>query len=86
MKCLICRKAEIVDGLTSVVFERAEIRLVVTDVPARVCPHCQEAYVDNEIALQLLRDAQELSQTGMRVGVIEFHKPPLNERFLRRGN
>lgn len=72
MKCLICRQAEIVDGLTSVIFERGEMRLVVNSVPARVCPSCGEAYVDEEVAVRLLRDAKEMSRAGMMENVIEY--------------
>ena len=72
MTCLICRQAEIVDGLTSVNFQRGEMRLVVKSVPALVCPSCGEAYVDEEVAVKLLRDVEEISKTGMMEGVIEY--------------
>jgi len=63
--CLICRQAELDQGLTSVMFERGEFRLLVNDVPARVCPSCGEAYVEQGVAAQLLRLARERSEAGM---------------------
>ena len=72
MICLICRQAEIIDGLTSVAFERGELRIVMNSVPARVCPSCGEAYVDEEVAAQLLRDAEEISKAGMLNVVREY--------------
>ena len=72
MICLVCRQAEIVDGLTSVTFERDEIRLVVNNIPARVCPGCGEAYVEEDVAVQLLREAEEMSAAGMMDGVINY--------------
>ena len=72
MICLICRQAEIVDGLTSVTFERGETKLVVNKVPARVCPSCGEAYVDEEVAVQLLRDVEQMSKMGMLDVILEF--------------
>ena len=72
MICLICRQAETVDGLTSVTFERDEMRLVFNSVPARVCPSCGEAYVDEDVAVQLLRDAEEMSKMGMLDAILEF--------------
>ena len=72
MICLICRQAEIVDGLTSVTFERGELRIVVNSVPARVCPSCGEAYVDEDVAVRLLREAEEMSRAGMLDGILEF--------------
>ena len=73
MSCLICRQAEIVNGLTSVKFVRGEFRLVVNDVPARICPTCKEAYVDEDVAVQLLRDAEELFNAGVLEKVIEYN-------------
>jgi len=70
--CLICRQAETVEGLTSVNFERGEMRLFIKNVPARVCPSCGEAYVEEEVALQLLREAEEMSKAG-KDDVIEYN-------------
>jgi YgiT-type zinc finger domain-containing protein len=72
MICLICRQAETVDGLTSVLFERGEFRLVVNSVPARVCPGCKEAYVEEDVAERLLRDADEMSRAGTLDVVCEY--------------
>jgi YgiT-type zinc finger domain-containing protein len=72
MICLICRQAEIIDGLTSVTFERGELRIVMNSVPARVCHSCGEAYVDEEVAVRLLRDAEEISKAGMLNVVREY--------------
>lgn len=72
MICLICRQAETVDGLTSIKFERGEIRLTVKSVPARVCPSCGEAYVDEDVAVRLLQDAEEMSKAGMLDVILEF--------------
>ena len=72
MICLICRQAEIVDGFTAITFERGEVRLVVNKVPAHICPSCGEAYVDEEVAMQLLQDLGEMSNAGEMEGVMEF--------------
>jgi len=72
MICLICRQVETIDGLTSVTFERGELRLVVNSVPARICPSCGEAYVDEDIAVKLLLDAEDVSNSGKLDVVREF--------------
>jgi YgiT-type zinc finger domain-containing protein len=72
MICIICRKAEIVDGLTSVVFERDEFKLVVNDVPARICPGCREAFVDEDVAAQLLKIARQKSEAGLLDAECEY--------------
>jgi len=71
--CLICRQAETVDGLTTVQFERGEMRLVVNHVPARVCPSCGEAYVEEQVAARLLREADAMSAAGEVESVIEYN-------------
>ena len=77
MICLICRQAELVDGFTSVTFKRDEMRLVVKHVPARLCPSCGEACVDENIARQLLQNAEEISTAGMMEDVTEFGTSPI---------
>jgi YgiT-type zinc finger domain-containing protein len=72
MNCLICRQAELVDGLTSVLFERGEMRLTVEQVPARICPSCGEAYVDEDVAVRLLQGAEVMSTTGIIEDVRQF--------------
>jgi YgiT-type zinc finger domain-containing protein len=72
MICLICRQAETLDGLTSVHFERGEMRLVVNHVPARVCPSCGEAYVEEQVAVRLLREAEAISAVGEMEAVREY--------------
>ena len=64
MKCLICGHAETVGGFTSVTLERDEIKLAINNVPARICPGCGEAYVDEEVAVRLLQRAEQLAEAG----------------------
>ncbi len=73
MNCLICRQAELVGGLTSVHFERSEMQFVIHRVPARVCPGCGEAYVEEAVAEALLLQAFEISKTGVLDGVFEYN-------------
>jgi len=64
MICLICRKAETINGLTSVIFARGDINLVINKVAALVCPNCGEAFLEEEVTVKLLHDAQEISLMG----------------------
>jgi len=74
MICLICRQADVVYGLTSITFERGEMRLVINNVPANICPSCGEAYVGEDVAMQLLQDAEEMSAAGAMDDVMEYNK------------
>jgi YgiT-type zinc finger domain-containing protein len=73
MNCLICRQAELVDGLTLVHFERNDLQFVINHVPARICPGCGEAYVEEQVAEALLLQAVEISKTGVLDGVFEYN-------------
>lgn len=65
MICVICRQAETLKGRTFVTFERGEFRLLVSRVPARVCPNCGESYVEDVVAEQLLQIARQRFDLGI---------------------
>lgn len=68
MKCFICQQTETIAGTTSVLLERGEMRLTVTDIPARICPNCGEAYADETVAANLLRLAEKMARAGIKMG------------------
>ena len=72
MNCLTCRQAELINGFTSLTLKRAEMILVVNSVPARICPACDEAYVEEEVTARLLSAADETSTQGIREAVREY--------------
>ena len=75
MICLICRKAETADELTVVIFERDEFKLTVKGVPARLCPSCGEAYLEEATADQVLSLARQSFQDGSLETEREFGTP-----------
>ena len=72
MICLICRNAELGKGFTSVELERDEIKLKIEHVPALVCPACGEAYLEEDVTVRLLAEAEEMSDMGMIEGIRDF--------------
>ncbi len=72
MICLICRQAETLNGLTTVRFERGEMKFIVNHVPARVCPSCGESFVEEDIAIHLLQAAEQRSVVGELDDVREY--------------
>jgi YgiT-type zinc finger domain-containing protein len=76
MKCVICHQAETIPGRTSVLFERGQMSLSITNVPARVCPNCGEAYTDETVTANLLRQAERMSTAGTKVDTIEYPRNP----------
>jgi YgiT-type zinc finger domain-containing protein len=67
MRCFICNQAETIPGTTSVLLERDHFSLTVTDVPARICPHCGEAYADETVTASLLHQAEKMVKAGIKV-------------------
>lgn len=72
MKCLICSQAETISGLTSIPFERGEFRLMINNVPALICPSCGEAYMDEDVTIQLLQSAEKIFNEGEREVILEY--------------
>ncbi len=72
MKCLICLESETTSGFASLPFERGEFHLIINNVPAQVCPNCNEAYVNEETATRLLHDAESIFNEGVRESVYEY--------------
>ena len=72
MTCLICRRAQLVQGMTDVTLQRNDRKIVVKSVPARICPGCGEAYVEEHVAVRLLNDAERVSKKGEHENQIEF--------------
>lgn len=60
------------DGFTSITFEREEFRLVINQVPAQICPHCGEAIVDEDVAMRLLSEAEDVSGQGIRDDIRKY--------------
>jgi YgiT-type zinc finger domain-containing protein len=72
MICLICRQAELINGFTSISFERDEFRLLIRNIPAQVCPNCGEAIVDEDVAVRLLEKAKAIFEQGIMEGACEY--------------
>jgi YgiT-type zinc finger domain-containing protein len=72
MKCLMCKNETMVDGTTSVTFERGDMTLVIKNVPALVCTNCGEAYIDQEITDKLLETAEQAARDGVQVEVRSY--------------
>jgi len=74
MNCLICRQAEIVDGFTSITFERDEFKLVINHAPAQICLNCGEAIVDEDVTIRLLSQAEDVISEGIFESICEYGK------------
>jgi YgiT-type zinc finger domain-containing protein len=72
MRCLICKQDDTRPGVTTVTLEQDELTLVIKGVPARVCPNCGEAYVEDQVAADLLATAERMAAAGAQVDVRQY--------------
>lgn len=72
MRCVICKKADVVPGTATVTLERDGMTLVIKNVAARICPNCGEEYVEEAATARLLDVAEKASQAGVQVDVREY--------------
>jgi YgiT-type zinc finger domain-containing protein len=80
MKCFVCNQAETVPGMASILLERGHSSLTITNVPACICPNCGEAYADEAVAANLLRQAEKMVRDGVKVHVQEYELISANLR------
>ncbi|MGZ8845385.1 MAG: type II toxin-antitoxin system MqsA family antitoxin [Pyrinomonadaceae bacterium] len=57
MTCLVCKHNQFKQGKTILPIERDKAIVLITDIPARVCENCGEAYLEEETA----QDVQDLA-------------------------
>jgi YgiT-type zinc finger domain-containing protein len=69
MKCLVCKHDRFKKGTTVLPIERDNAILIITDIPARVCENCGEAYLDEDTA----QGVQDLAN-GTLSGEISYAK------------
>lgn len=74
MICLICRQAETSERDASIKLEYDEFRLVISGVPARICPGCGEIYVEEEVAVRLLHGMEKMYKTGIPEEEVEYKR------------
>ena len=67
--CVICKQGKTEDGTATVTLEREGTVLVIKAVPARVCNICGEEYLDEGVAEELLRHAEESERAGIQVDI-----------------
>ena len=72
MMCFICNQTETAASITSVLFVRGHVSLTINTVPVRICPNCGEAYAEESVAANLLRQAERLARAGTKVETREY--------------
>ena len=71
-KCSVCGHGQTRPGTTTITLEHGGTTLTVRGVPAQVCLACGEEYVDDRIALGLLKSAAAAARSGVRAAVRNY--------------
>jgi len=71
MTCPICNRAQTVHGVTTLVFQKDSFTIIVKDVPAEICNHCDESFLFENVSKKVI----ELTRNGKADGtaVKMFH-------------
>lgn len=72
MKCVICKNGETKNGLTSLSLERADVTIVVKNIPAEICENCGERYISEVTSAKVLQEAEQSIKKNSRVEVLNF--------------
>jgi len=71
MTCPICNHAQTVHGVTTLLFQKDSFTIIVKDVPAEICNHCDESFLFENVSKKVI----ELTRNGKADGtaVKMFH-------------
>ena len=72
MKCTICKHGETEKGFATVTLEKDGSTIVFKHVPALICDNCGEQYIEDTVAAELLKKADEIVSSGVQVDIREY--------------
>lgn len=74
MECVICKNGKTRKGKAIVTLERSGTVVVIKEVPAQVCQNCGEYYLDEEMAKEVLKRAEQSVKNGSEIEIIKMQK------------
>lgn len=72
MNCICCKVGDLKNGFGTFVSECESGQVVVTGVPALVCSNCGEEYFEGCLTADLIRQAEEVQQSGLMQATISY--------------
>lgn len=72
MTCVICKTGEPRPGRTTVTFQHDATTVIISGVPADICPQCGERYYDTGTTERLLAMAKEAARAGITLELREY--------------
>jgi YgiT-type zinc finger domain-containing protein len=74
MECVICKNGKTRKGKATVTLERKGTVVVIKEVPAQVCQNCGEYYLDENMAKEVLKRAEQSVKNGSEIEIINMQK------------
>ena len=72
MKCIVCKNGSTAPGTTTFAIDKGHSIVVVRDVPAAICTHCGEEYLDAATLKDIERIVAAAQKAGLDVAVQHF--------------
>lgn len=72
MKCVIYKMGETSTGKVTVTLQRGELTVLIKNVPAQICENCGEYYLSDDIADQVLKQAEVSAAKNAEVEILRF--------------
>jgi YgiT-type zinc finger domain-containing protein len=72
MKCVICKNGDTEEGLTTIILEKNNSTVIFKKVPAMVCDNCGEKYLDGIITKNILKNANNIVNSGVEIDVRNY--------------
>jgi len=72
MQCVICKTGKTTEGEVTVTLQRGEATVLIKAVPAQVCDNCGEYYLSDEVADQVLQQADQALANNVELDVSRF--------------
>ena len=83
MQCVECRVGETIEGTTSLTYTRpgSKLHVLVSGVPADVCPNCGGAYLSEEIAQEIFEIVDGILELGKTIKKGALPAPQIEIHF-----
>jgi len=72
MKCAACGHGQTRPATTTITLENGPGKLTFRGVPASVCPACGEEFVDDRVALELIKRTQAVAASGAAQQTLDY--------------
>jgi YgiT-type zinc finger domain-containing protein len=82
MRCVECKVGETIAGTTSITYTRegSKLQVLVSGIPADICPNCNEAYLSEDVAQEIFELVDGILELGKTIkeGILPLPQVEIN--------